>query len=219
MQNILPDFLITPGVIIIDKELQPLDGYVYGVVYWYKKMKLEKCVASNETIAGLLHIKNSRSVSNSLTRLKKKGYVEVIMDPRTNQRLEIIPLVFFTPFHQMMTPPSSNNDGPSSNDEHNNNIYKEELIIPLTVRKKESVLKKLPNLDLLEEHKNYLVTVIIDFLKDKKSESYYKLVVSKVPEQIIREALSEIKHDGANSPEKVFTSRMEIYGLTQLNKI
>lgn len=129
-ERTLPDFLIIPSAIIEDLELQPLDGYVYGLVYWYKRLKLQKCIASNEQMAEMLHVKNSRSISNSLTRLKRKGYVEVVMDKKLNQRLEIIPLVSFTRTEaNLIDTPSSNDEPPfikshippSSNDEHNNN--------------------------------------------------------------------------------------------------
>jgi hypothetical protein len=137
MNNTLPDFLIIPSILIEDEELQPLDGYVYGVVYWYTKLKLERCIASNERIASLICIKNPRSVSNSLTRLKRKGFIEVVLDPKTNQRLEIIPLITFSRKDEaeLLSAPSSNDEGgfikkaggASSNDEHNNNIKRETI--------------------------------------------------------------------------------------------
>lgn len=140
----LPEFLIIPSIIIEDEELQPLDGQVYGLVYWYTKLKLQKCIASNQQMANLLHVKNPISISNSLTRLKRKNFIKVIMDVPKNQRLEIIPLITFgsTP-SSIDEYPSSNDDAPfiniaggqaqdpSSNDEHNKNIIipnkKEEL--------------------------------------------------------------------------------------------
>ncbi len=89
----LPDYLIIPSIIMGDKELQPLDGYVYGVVYWFNKLKLEKCTLTNQQISKLLHASAS-GVSHSLSRLSQKRHVEIVMD-RFNQREEIIPLIFF----------------------------------------------------------------------------------------------------------------------------
>jgi len=243
MQSILPDFLITPSVIIQDESLQPLDGYVFGVVYWYKHQKLEKCVASNAQIGKLLNASVS-GVSHSLTRLARKNYIKVVLNEETNQREEIIPLISFTkreeieildstPLHNRATPLAQNNNKtptlnratplaessntPSSNEQQNNknNIIR----INNTVNGNESVLKKLPDLPLSRVEKQYLLTIITNVLKDNHSRSYYELVVCKVPEQKIREALSEIKQDGANSAEKVFTYKMEQYGLTQTKKI
>lgn len=140
----LPEFLIIPSSIIEDEDLQPLDGQVYGLIYWYTKLKLQKCIASNQEMANLLCVKNPISISNSLTRLKRKNCVRVIMNIKTNQRLEIIPLITFGDNPSSTDEyPSSNDDAPfinitrvqaqdpSSNDEHNKNIItpnkKEEL--------------------------------------------------------------------------------------------
>lgn len=89
----LPDFLIIPCVLIVDKTLQPLDREVYGLIYWASKLKNEKCTFSNKTIAELLQV-NEGSVSHSLTRLKRQRYIHIVFSA-TKERLEIAPLVFF----------------------------------------------------------------------------------------------------------------------------
>jgi hypothetical protein len=133
MQNVLPDFFIIPTEIALDEDLQPLDGYVYAIIYWYTKLKLERCIASNKQIADILSSRfkskkavNPTSVANSFTRLTKKKYVKVVMD-YLNHRVEAIPLITFTAKSDYR--PSSNDDGvekvvkstksapPSSNDE------------------------------------------------------------------------------------------------------
>jgi hypothetical protein len=43
-------------------------------------------------------------------------------------------------------------------------------------------------------------------------------VASKVPESIIRHALTEIKQGGARYPARVFTSRMKTYAADTLSK-
>lgn len=129
--NYLPDFLIIPSLLIQDKNLQPLDHLVYGIVYWYKHLKLEKCIASNQTIAELLE-STSGSIANSLSRLHKNGYIEIILDPtfpKKKVRLEIIPLILFKTMglHQIVKGISSVSDIPiSSVSEDNNNIEERE---------------------------------------------------------------------------------------------
>ncbi len=44
MSYTLPEFICVPSVIIRDKEMTDLDGHLYGVLYWYTKQKLEKCI-------------------------------------------------------------------------------------------------------------------------------------------------------------------------------
>jgi hypothetical protein len=119
---IRPDFIQIPCILLDDDDIRPTDCFVYAVVYWYTKLKLEKCTASNKTIADIAKVQKE-SVTNSLSRLSKKGYIQVILDDQ-NHRLEIIPLVTYG------TPPPSNDGSPSikqltpppSNDVHNKNI-------------------------------------------------------------------------------------------------
>jgi hypothetical protein len=91
----LPDFLIIPSILIMDKNLQPLDGQVYGVIYWYTKLYMKKCILSNAKIAELLGA-NPQSISNSITRLVRGKYVIAPRDDY-NHRLELIPTLAFTP--------------------------------------------------------------------------------------------------------------------------
>ncbi len=88
MNTNLPDFLIIPSQIIEDKNLQPLDGHVYGVIYWYTQMKLEKCTASNKTIADHLH-SHPISISKSISRLATGGYIRIIIDKENGNYREI----------------------------------------------------------------------------------------------------------------------------------
>ena len=115
MEKTLPDFIQIPSLLIHDENLQQLDWLVYGVVYWYSKLKLEKCVLSNQSIANLISCSKG-SVANSLSRLAKHKYVECALDDN-GYRKEIIALVSFShlPLHLQMNPPSST-------DEHNKNI-------------------------------------------------------------------------------------------------
>lgn len=130
-----PDFFIIPSVLIEDERLRPIDGLVYGAVYWYKRLKNERCTASNSSIASLVRCTNG-TVTNALVRLNKYGYVEVRVDPKTQHRIEIIPLVAFSkidPASNDLAYPTSNDlggvhqmiDGGTSNDVHNKNIEEE----------------------------------------------------------------------------------------------
>ncbi len=227
MDKKLPDFLIIPSVIILDKTLQPLDGYVYGVVYWYSKLKLEKCIASSKTIAEIVN-SNEGSVQNSINRLLRKGYLKSLYD-RSKHVRELVPLVSFTkkdevelldtttsddvlPPHQMMESTTSN-DGENQPEIGRGNKKIKEEEFNNTVNGEINFIKKLPNLRLLDEEKQYIYEYILSELKDQHSVKFYALVASKVPESVIRQALSEIKVDGAESPAKVFTYRMKKYAM------
>lgn len=95
MEDIRPDFLITPFDVISDKRLRPLDHSVYGVIYWFYAMKEGRCRAGNTRIAKILEV-TPMSVSNSLTRLENAGKIKRLYDEENSQnRSEIIPLVTF----------------------------------------------------------------------------------------------------------------------------
>lgn len=48
------------------------------------------------------------------------------------------------------------------------------------------------------------------------SQAFYYLVAAKVPEPVVRKTLSEIRHDGARSPARVFAHRMKQYAADAL---
>lgn len=102
----LPDFLQIPSILINDKELHQNDWLVYGVIYWYTKLKLQKCILSNQKIALLIR-SSKASVGNSLSRLSRGGYIKIILDDK-NHRTEIIPLVY----HQKEANPITNKTAP-----------------------------------------------------------------------------------------------------------
>lgn len=74
------------------------------------------------------------------------------------------------------------------------------------------LLKRLPKLDQPAEKNDYIAQeVILKELKDEHSLPAYRLIAAKAPEQIIRQAISEIKADGAKEPVKVFMHKMKEY--------
>jgi hypothetical protein len=91
-----PEFLIIPYQLIQDEEIHSLDERVYGVIYWLTKLKGEKCIASNPTLAELCKTTPS-SLQNSLLRLERGNYIlRTFKDEARKVRTEIIPLIVFT---------------------------------------------------------------------------------------------------------------------------
>ena len=77
-----------------------------------------------------------------------------------------------------------------------------------------SVLQQLPDLGDPPEKTEYIAKdIILKALGDEKSSRFYELVAAKIPEQVIREALSAVRVDGARSPAKLFTYKMQRYAL------
>jgi len=94
--NGYPDFLIIPYQLIADENITPVDERVYAIVYWFTKLKNEKCTASNETLAKMCK-STAKAVQNSLTNLESLGYIKrKFRDESRRNRSEIIPLVTFS---------------------------------------------------------------------------------------------------------------------------
>jgi hypothetical protein len=79
-----------------------------------------------------------------------------------------------------------------------------------------NVLQKLPDLADPPEKAAYIAKdIILKALGDEKSSRFYELVAAKIPEQVIREMLAEVRVDGARSPAKLFTYKIQRYALTK----
>ena len=76
-----------------------------------------------------------------------------------------------------------------------------------------SNLQRLSDLDQPNEKTVYIAQFLLEELGDKQSEKFYRLVAAKIPEAVIREALSAIRVDGAEHPAKLFTYKMQRYVL------
>lgn len=102
-----PDFLMIPIVIVSSQELEPSDRLVYGVIYWYQKLKEGKCIASNKSIAYVAGV-HAKTVGHSLERLENAGFIERFYQDATKmERTEIKALVTFKPHRERAdTPPS-----------------------------------------------------------------------------------------------------------------
>lgn len=125
---IVPDFIQIPNQIFTDRELSSIDQLVYGLIYWYTKLKLEKCFASNDTFANILGVK-PRKISESISKLSERGYIKAIyFDDKKRNRKEIIPLVVFSKIVQMDLRDSP--EGPtldSPNGPQNKNILEKNI--------------------------------------------------------------------------------------------
>ncbi len=75
------------------------------------------------------------------------------------------------------------------------------------------LITKLPTLGQPKEKTRYVADYILGELKDNHSRRFYEIVAAKIPEDYIRQAISEIKTDGAESPQRVFTFRMMKYAI------
>lgn len=100
MTDYRPDFVITPGVIFYDEDIPYAGERLYAIIYWFSKLRHEKCVASNETLAQMMGKKTTADyVKKLLTILESRGYIRRIYKPvRAKAQLireEIIPLVVY----------------------------------------------------------------------------------------------------------------------------
>jgi hypothetical protein len=85
-----------------------------------------------------------------------------------------------------------------------------------TVNGDVSIFKQLPTLDQSRDKTQYVAHTILQQLGDEQSTRFYQLIAAKVPEEVIHQALSEIKVDGAREPAKLFTYKMKLYALSRL---
>lgn len=89
MELLKPDFYYIPRVVADDVEAH--EAFVFGVVYWFVKMKEGRCFASNDRIAQALPYKSSpSSVANALGALEEKGFIERVFSNKAKRnRVEI----------------------------------------------------------------------------------------------------------------------------------
>jgi len=104
--------------------------------------------------------------------------------------------------------------GQTSATRRDSNIYKhtEEN----TVNGSNSIYKNLPSLKQPKAKTDYVADYILKQLGDAHSKRFYTLIAARVPEEVIQQALSEIKADGADDPPRLFTHKMKLYALGKL---
>jgi len=87
-----------------------------------------------------------------------------------------------------------------------------------TVNGDASIFKKLPVLQQSKDKTEYVAKYIMEELRDIHSERFYTLIAARIPEDVIRQGLAEIKADGAAEPPKLFTYKMHKYAIEKLKK-
>jgi hypothetical protein len=85
-------------------------------------------------------------------------------------------------------------------------------------KKGRSPLHKLNDAQHDTDHIKLITTDILEVLGDEHSKQFYLLVARKVPEQLIRRTLAELKEGEVKSPARVFTSKILEYVDTALEK-
>jgi len=162
MNNIIkPDFLQIPQQVYSCRQLSGIDMMVYGLIYWYTKLKLEKCIASNQTFADILGV-STKKISDSITRLVREGFVgAVYSDKLKRNREELIPLVVFNKIsiHQSEvrdTPIGGTLDTPIG--VHNNNILENNIKEEVRIAKSPEYLLNIPEQDINLFREKYKVT-------------------------------------------------------------
>lgn len=162
MNNIIkPDFLQIPQQVYSCRKLSGIDMMVYGLIYWYTKLKLEKCIASNQTFADILGV-STKKISDSITRLVREGFVgAVYADQLKRNREELIPLVVFNKIsiHQSEvrdTPIGGTLDTPIG--VHNNNILEKNIEEDIRISKNPEYLLNIPEQDINLFREKYKAT-------------------------------------------------------------
>ena len=89
-ERFCPKYFIIPYKIATDKELKPIDSYVYATIFWLGKLRNKKCTASNKRIAKATKNIVEQTVERSLTRLERRGHIKrFYFDKNRRHRKEI----------------------------------------------------------------------------------------------------------------------------------
>ncbi len=157
---IKPEFLQIPVQVYSCRNLSGVDSMVYGLIYWYTRLKLEKCIASNKTFADILGV-GEKKITESIKRLVDEGFVYAsYADPLKRHRQELIPLVTYKKqTHQVEvrdTPNGGSVDTPSG--VHNNNILEKNIEEDTRTSKNADYLLNIPEHDIDTFRKKYKAT-------------------------------------------------------------
>jgi hypothetical protein len=207
----------------------------------YENDKLLVCSISNDKIASLLHLNDLTRVSKQLTKLERYGVVKRIRTGRQNiyvlgewydyseaqdgsKRLEWFYLeqkfgVSKSDLAQKAKSelhPHAGQTWPKEPDINIEENREKNTVNGVVKGGEKSILRALPNLGDPPEKITYIVQdVILPALGDRQSRKFYELVAAKIPEQVIREVLSEVRVDGARDPARLFTYKIQRYALTR----
>lgn len=132
----LPEFILVPYLLLKDKEITLIDERLYGIIYWFAKLKLEKCIASNKTLADLINT-TPPTIQNSLTKLERKGFIiRKFKDKARKHRIEILPLIVFG----KVSPTSDTDNMLSLTDDSISST--DDTVVSLTDDQKKNILKE-----------------------------------------------------------------------------
>jgi hypothetical protein len=207
----------------------------------YENDKLLVCSISNDKIASLLHLHDLTRVSKQLTKLERYGVVKRIRTGRQNiyvlgewydyseaqdgsKRLEWFYLeqkfgVSTSDLaHKAKSElhPQTGQTWPKEPDINIEENREKNTVNGVVKKGEKSALQSIADLDDPPEKAAYIAkNVILQTLGDKKSLRFYELVAAKIPEQVIREVLSEVRADGARNPARLFTYKIQRYALAK----
>ena len=89
-----------PYQLLADDRINSIEEKLYGFIYWFSKLKNERCTAGNEALADLVKT-SPRVIQNALTNLEKRGYIlRTYRDRNKRVRDEIMPLIDFNTIPQ-----------------------------------------------------------------------------------------------------------------------
>ena len=114
------------------------------------------------------------------------------------------------------TPPPSDKNSPTQETESQKTV--DNTVNGVVKGEEGSSIRKLPDIDQPKEKTAYVTQTLLDELGDRKSEKFYALVAAKIPETVIREALSAIRVDGAENPARLFTYKMQRYAFGRVGQ-
>lgn len=139
----VPAFIQIPYQLLVDERVSPLDGKLYGFIYWFERLKDGKCTASNKTLAELLKV-TSGAIQNSILNLEKCGYIKRLYQNKDkSQRSEIKSLIDYKKAI-IDLPDHTSNDVRTlpSNDVHNNKQLNNNITLLHKVPSQEENLHK-----------------------------------------------------------------------------
>lgn len=219
----LKGFIQIPKFALMHQKLSYGAKVAYGVLLGYAWQD-DFCYPAQEAIAKDLNC-STRQARRLLAELKDQKLISWKQQGLNKPNIYyVLPLKIETPAKTSNKADRTNMSTPDRTDlsalDRTNmsykldtkEIYSKPLIVSNGDKKTfKSHLKTLPALNQPKEKTQYLAAEILNKLGDKHSQRFYYLVASRIPESIIRSALSEIKADGAREPARVFTYRMEQY--------
>jgi phage replication O-like protein O len=115
-----------------------------------------------------------------------------------------------------ITPPPSDKNSPTQETESQKTV--DNTVNGVVKGGEGSSIRKLQDLDHPQEKTAYITQFLLAELGDKQSEKFYRLVAAKIPEAVIREAVSAIRVDGAEHPARLFTYKMQRYALGRVGQ-